>query len=249
MKIMKRTAVVLFFAVTLLTAAPGMVWASCDTGNGIMLGTNADLQDFVWHFSLVNLTKSNITIAPKSSSGNSSLGSGFPYGIAYPPGNSANSKTQIPSGYSLPTKSPYLNVTTWKSNEHNKMFPDSCTTNVIIEIKDNTAYNFGLQFKQHNDQRQVRVTLQQAYGATTSWKYKTSATNDNGYYAYPAAAPDDDGVKDDEGEGILFAISDKYIVALYKNNMEGQGGNSLNLVVTERDPALDYHGNKVRYIF
>ena len=248
MKTLMRKAIVLFFAASLVAVAPGTVWAGCDTGNGIMLGTNADMQKFVWHFSLINLTKSNITIASKGSSGDHTLGSSFPYGKVYPPGNSANSKTQIPAGYTLPTQSPYLNITTWKSDEHNDMFPDACTTDVNIEIQGNTAYNFGLQFKQHNDQRQVRVTLQQAYGAS-SWKYKTSVADDNGYYAYPAAAPDDDGVKDDEGEGILFAISDKYVVAMYKNNEEGQGGNSLNLVVTERNPLLDYHGNKIRWIF
>lgn len=242
MKTTMRTTVVLFFAMIVLAAAPGTVWAdNCNTGNGIMLGTNALTQDFAWHFSLINLTGSNIVIGAKNSTDHD-LSSNFPYGAVYPPGNSANSKTKGTSGATT------LNLTTWKSNEKNQMFPDHCTTTVNFEISSNTAYNFSLRFNQKNNQRQAMVTLQPPYGKT-SWKYSTDIDAGNGYHAYPPQAPNDDGLNGDEGDGILFAISDRYVLTLYKNNMEGQGGNSLNLVVTERDPSLDYHGNKLRWIF
>ena len=132
MKATLQTAILLFFAITLIAAAPCTAWASCAEGDlGVAIGTNDLFKDFKWTFSLINLTSSNVKIGPKGSteSEDHTLGSNFPYNTVYPPGNSSNSKS---TGGASTT--PSINLTTWKSNSHNKMFPDHCTSTVPFEI-------------------------------------------------------------------------------------------------------------------
>ena len=244
MKATFRSAFLLFFVLTLVATASGTAWAGCSEGNiGVAIGTNDLFQDFKWTFSLINLTSSNIKTGAKGSTepDDHTLGSNFPYNTVYPPGNSTNSKSK---GVTSTTTT--LNLTTWKSNSHNKMFPDHCTATVPIEISSDTSYNFSLRFQQSDGspQRSVRATLQPPYGQTT-WKYSTKTSNDNGYYS-SAPVPSDNF----EGDGILFAISDKYVLAVYKNHdVDNQKGGDLVLVVTERNPKFDYHGNKVQWSF
>ena len=127
------------------------------------------------------------------------------------------------------------------------MFPDHCSTTVPFEIANDTAYNFSLKFSQYFGRHTAAVTIQPPFGQT-SWKYSTSVSNDNGYYAFDPTSTAKSGTG--EGNGILFAISDKYILSLYKNNeWATNGANDLILVVTERNPNNKYSGNKVRWDF
>ena len=247
MKATLRTAVLLFFAITLVAAAPATAWADCTQfPPGILIGTDSGSNDsFTWTFSLINLTSGNVKIGAKGSTDSQSdnyLGSGFPYSTAYPPGNSSNSKST--GGAST---SPDINLTTWKSNSHQDMFPDHCSTTVPFEISNDTAYNFSLKFSQYFGRHNAAVVIQPPFGQTT-WKYSTSVSNDSGYYAFDPTSTAKSGTG--EGNGILFAISDKYILSLYKNNeWATNGANDLILVVTERNSNKKYLGNKVRWDF
>ena len=241
-----RTAVLLFFAVVSFAAGSNAAWA-CDVkdgGPGICLGTKKIAQDFHWSFSLINLTNSNIKIGTAPDHG---FGGNFPYNTVFPPGNAANSKT---SRYNSDVPSPTLGLTTWKSAAHNEMFPDHFIQTVPFEIQSDSGYNFTLQFSQNTNyaQQVVVVQFKPPYGAST-WNYKTNVSNDNGYYAYPPRNPGDDYLNDTGYDGILFAISDKYVLSVFKNNAMDNDGNSLILVVTQRYPEHDYHGQNVRWLF
>lgn len=240
MKTTLRTAVLLLL-VMILAAVPCTAWAS-SMGAGILLGNDSTVNGHAWTFSLINLTSSNVQIGAKGSTEGHDFGHNFPYGVIFPPGNSANSKST--GGVSA---TPTLNLTTWSSNDNSHMFDYGCPTTVSFEIVNDPAYNFSLVFR--NDKDYTRVTPQPPYKAT-SWKYNTDVANDNGYYARTAYSTGDGG------EGYLAAISDKYVVAVFKNNQIGLGGNDLILVITERNPIYDYHGhggdapnNQIRWVF
>jgi hypothetical protein len=243
MRMIMRTAVLLFLAITLLAAAPGITLASCPQANGIEISKGTESGSFTWTFSLLNLTSSNVRIGDKGTTDSQSdnyLHSGFPYSTVFPPGNSTNSKTK-----GTPTTAANLNLTTWKSSSEKKMFPDHCSTTVPFEITNDRSYDFSLIFQSEGggyQEHAVRVNIQPPFG-TSSWKYNTNVSS-NGYVAIPSASTGDGG------EGILFAISDKYILSVFKNQTyEPHGGADLVLVVTERNSANDYHGNKVRWTF
>lgn len=230
-------------ALSLMAFVPGTAWAKCDQANGIELSNDGAMGDWTYTFSLINLTSSNVRIGDKGTTDDQDdnyLHGGFPYGTSFPPGNSTNSKTK-----GAPTTPASLNLTTWKSNSKKDMFPDHCATNVSFEITNDPAYNFSLKFAQATNgpaQHGVRVNIYPPFGKST-WKYSTNTTS-NGYVAIPSASTGDNG------EGILFAISDKYIVTIFKNqDYQPHGGADLVLVITERNPANDYHGNKVRWTF
>ena len=236
-----RTIALLFFAIAFVAVAPGAAWASCPQANGIELSNDGAVGEWTWTFSLINLTSSNVRIGDKGTTDSQSdnyLHEGFPYSTSFPPGNST---------YTLPIeKSPTanINLTTWKSTSQKKMFPDHCSTTVPFEITNFPAYNFSLIFQQMQGpaQHAVRVNIQPPFNSS-SWKYTTNGSS-NGYVAIPSASTGDGG------EGILFAISDKYILSIFKNQMyDVNGGADLVLVVTERNPVNDYHGNKVRWTF
>ena len=159
---------------------------ACDNmeQKGIMLG-HTDSQKFVWTFSLINLTQSNISIGTKGSAGDSTLGSDFPYGTTYPPGNSLVQNNGNPKPNNGDTSK--IGLTTWKSDEHSKMFPDHCRTYVPIMIQDGTnVNNFSLYFEKDEaemDQKAVIVSFKPPYNSST-WSFKTSVSNDNGFYAF-----------------------------------------------------------------
>ena len=239
MKTTLRTAVLLLLAMVLV-AIPCTTWAqsTCSGGSGIVLGNDASAKGHAWSFSLINLTSSNIQIGAKGSTEGHDFGGNFPYGVIYPPGNSTNSASTGAT----------LNLTTWKSNEDTHMFSQSCPTTVSFEIVNDPAYNFSLEFRESSSDY-AHVTPQPPYKAT-SWKYSTDVDNDNGYYARTA------NTTNSGGEGFLSAVSDKYYVAVFKNNQVGEGGNDLILVITERNPKYDYHGhggdapnNQIRWVF
>lgn len=238
MKNMIRIVAILLFSVAIAAADPVMVRA-CTTEyiGGIRLGHDNTDGQFKWTFSLINLTNSNVKIGAKGST-DYDLGSSFPYGAVYPPGNSTTNSNKDTST---------LGLTTWKSAEHNKMFPDHCTTTVPFEIQDgSSAYNFSLTFYQDTAywaQRAVIVNFQPPYKSNpSSFKYKTNTPYN--------AGPDGYDIKQLlYGQGIIFAISDKYVLTLYKNNRKGNGGNSLILVLTQKNSALDYRGNSLDWQF
>ena len=232
MNIMLQTALSLLFAIVVAISGPAVVWADCGNEGvaGINIGIDNNDGDFVWTFSLVNLTSQQITIQPPQ---DNRIGSNFPYyennekNNIYFPGNS--DKAQQVVGH-----------TTWKSEKHTKMFPDHCRATVTFQFATDTAYNFSLVFDQdiaYHPQRSVIIQFKPPYG-TNTWKYNTSVSNDNGYYAFNPRAGN---------EGILFAMSDKYVLCAYKPNKKSQGGNHLILVVTPRDSNLQYQGSKLQW--
>ncbi|HWR38542.1 MAG TPA: hypothetical protein VN611_03510 [Patescibacteria group bacterium] len=237
MKIARRTAALLFFVMTLAVASPA-AWAGCDsTSPGIILD-QPGAGDWTWTFSLINLTGSNVQIGSEAAEGSDhNLGSEFPYGHVYPPGNS----TGTPKTNTTALVPGTLNLTTWKSNSHKDMFPDYCSSTVPVSIVSDTAYNFSVKFSM-SGQKSAQATLQPPYSSST-WKYSTNVPyGDNGYYAYP-------GNGWYSGDGILFAISDKYLLSLFKNTDYNLNANDLILVITYRNPKNDYHGNNVRWYF
>jgi hypothetical protein len=250
------TSIFLMIAVCVISAGPGTVRACDDMEQkGIMLG-HTDSQEFVWTFSLINLTSSNVYIGIDNS--DHSFGGDFPYGTTYPPGNSVVKNNGNPIANNGDTSK--IGLTTWKSDQHNKMFPDHCVTTVPVEIHDNTnANNFSLHFEQNlNETAQKSVIVRFSPAVTTNtWNFKTAVSNDNGFYAFEPRSKGDrhysDGkpMHDSEAgyEGILYAINDRYVLSLYKNNDFHNGGNSLILVITERFKNLDYHGNKNQWVF
>lgn len=229
MKTMPSVAAALFFVFVAAVAGPGQVWA-CDTAyGGIWLGQDKmDATKTEWSISVINLTNSNLQVGAAGSTDNDI--SGFPYGNVYPPGNTNKSSPSAST----------VNLTTWESKSDNRLFPDHCTSTVNYMIQDGSnAYNFSLVFQHDNDNydgKAVIVHMAAPYG-TSTWKYNTS-TNSDGYYAYKPR---------DGSEGILFAISDKYILSLYKPNKNGNGGNQLFLVVTQRFANNQYKGNKLQW--
>ena len=248
----------LLIAVGMISVGTGTVQACDDMEQkGIMLG-HTDSQKFVWTFSLINLTQSNVYIGAKGSAGDSTFGGDFPYGTTYPPGNSLVQNNGNPKPNNGDTSK--IGLTTWKSDEHSKMFPDHCRTYVPVEIHDGTnANNFSLYFEKDEaemDQKAVLVSFKPPYNSST-WNFKTSVSNDNGFYAFDPRSKgerkDSHGrtIQDSEAgyEGILYAINSRYVLSLYKNNNFHNGGNSLILVVTERFSNLDYHGNKNQWVF
>ena len=258
MKNKLSTVLLMMFALCIISAGTGTVRA-CDNmeQKGILLG-HTNSQDFHWTFTLINLTSSNVYIGKKDSTEQHSFGGNFPYDTTYPPGNSVvkNNGNPIPNN----SDTSKIGLTTWESDAHSKMFPDHCVTTLPLEIHDGTgANNFSLRFERYEDtmdQKAVIVRINPPYN-TNTWNFKTSAANDNGFYAFEPRSKgerkDDHGrtIQDSEGgfEGILFAINDRYVLSLYKNNKFGNGGNSLILVVAERFKNLDYHGQKLQWVF
>ena len=234
MKILLRTVFLLALLAFFAQVAPAMGYA-CTSVNGIYIG-NDTKKDETWTFSLVNLTESNIKIGSQNDQNSSPAGHhlrNFPYGTVFPPGNSSSEET-----------TPSLGLTSWKSKAESKWFPETCNLFVPIEISSNSAYNFSLRFNGGNG-KEVLVSIAPPVGQST-WRYSTDVNNDKGYYAFSSAQGADGP---DAHDGILFALSDQYVVCLYKNNTENEGGNHLILVVTQRNSYNDYHGNKMRYFF
>lgn len=228
-------AIFLLFMITFIAAVPVTAWANCPLANGVEISNGGASGKWTWTFSLINLTRSNVKIGDKGSTDNY-LHGGFPYNTVFPPGNSINSKTK-----GTPTTTADLNLTTWKSTSEKKMFPDYCSTTVPFEITNDSTYNFSLIFQSEGggfQEHAVRVNFD-----ASSRIYSTNTTS-NGYVAIPSASTGGGG------EGILFAISDKYILSIFKNQIyQVNGGADLVLVVTERVPTNDYHGYKVRWTF
>ena len=237
MKNIFRTAALVFAVAVLLAAGSGTVWAKNSCGNdgvaGIWLGNTNTGKEVHWSFSLVNLTSKEITITTQDDSDDRFTGK-FPY-IEKGDGQSTIDLNTYYPGNSDPDKK-YVGHTTWKSNDHTELFPDHCRQHLIFNIANDTAYNFGMVFDSDIEYEKKRAVIAQFLkpeGAST-WKYSTNTTS-QGYYAMPPRAGN---------EGVLFAISDKYILCAY---LAGKDSNGLVVVVTERDPNLDYHGNKAQW--
>ena len=235
MKYKVRTAALILAFAVLLTAGSGTVWAKNTCGNegvaGIWLGNSNTGGEVTWSFSLINLTTKQITISTQDDSDDRFTGN-FPYIKSGDSQSTIDRNTYYP-GNSDPDKK-YVGHTTWKSNQHTELFPDHCRQHLVFNIANDTAYNFGMVFDSDSDHEKSRAVIAQFLtpeGAST-WKYSTN-TNSQGYYAMPPRAGN---------EGVLFAISDKYILCAYSG-----GNNTLILVVTERDPKLEYHGNKAQW--
>ena len=235
MKNIFRTGALVLAVAVLLAAGSGTVWADNGCGNdgvaGIWLGNTNTGGDVDWSFSLVNLTTKQITITSTDDSDDFFTGN-FPYIKSGDSQSTIDLNTYYP-GNSDPDKK-YVGHTTWKSNEHKKLFPDHCKQHLVFNIANDTAYNFGMTFASDIEYEKGRAVIAQflaPLGAST-WKYSTNTTS-QGYAAKPPRAGN---------EGVLFAISDKYILCAYS-----AGGNNLILVVTERDPKLEYHGNKSQW--
>ncbi len=252
MKTKGKIVAILLFACILFTYHPGKALADCakDGQEGIWLGTIDMFSKYTWTFSLINFTKSNVSIGAKGSTEGHDLGSDFPYGHVYPPGNSTP-KYAYPPPDPLPTgngDTSKIGLTTWRSNSHNKMFPDHCQTTVPILVQDGSnAYNFALLFAQdlnYNAQKAVIVSLVPPY-KTTTWKYTMSSDN-NGYASY---APRKNSTDKDAYEGILVGISDNYVITLYRtgSGLQDNGKNDLILVITEKTSKYEYHGNKLQW--
>ena len=192
--------------------------------SGVWVGRNAQDGETDWDFSVINLTASNVVIGSKPDKG--AFGDNFPYGHTYPPGNSQN-KT--------------VNLTTWKSHKGNQTFPKVDSTLVNFVIQDGTnQYNFSLKFSIPGSKGEgAYINLQQT--ASSTWKYTTSVSNDgnSGYSADPPRS----GLE----EGILYAISDKYVVCLYKPVTMSRGGNRLFLTITQRYPENAYKGYHLQW--
>ncbi|HWR38713.1 MAG TPA: hypothetical protein VN611_04370 [Patescibacteria group bacterium] len=223
---MARMISVLFLTMFITSASFGTARACDDPGGGIWLGiTGVNSNHNQFWFSVINLTSYNVTIgtAPDHAIDD------FPYGSVLPPGNCVNYKSVTPS------MSNYA-ITTWASADAHNRFPDHCTATVPFTISEGTgAYNFSLTFKQDtNDhpQQAAIVNFAPPYG-TTTWKYSQSVSNDNGYYANQPR---------DGHEGILFAISDTFVLSAFKPNKVGNGGNRFILVITQRYSDSNYRG-------
>ena len=231
MKSINKIAVLLLFVFIAAVAGAGQVWASCTNPEGIWLGQDKMAASKTeWSLSVINLTNSNLQVGAAGSTDNDLPG--FPYGTIYPPGNT--NKTN-PSATTV-------NLTTWESKSDNRLFNDHCTNTVNYVIQDGSnSYNFSLVFmadSNNYDGKAVAVHFGKPYNAS-SWKYSTSNTSGtDGYYSYNPRG---------NNEGILFAISDKYILSLYKPNKLGNGGNQLFLVVTQKFTNSQYKGNKLQW--
>ena len=227
MKTIFRAVVTVVFAMVIVAAGPSTVWADCSAVSGIWLGHENMDTSTAWTFTLINLTNSNVQIGAKGSTEGHDLGDNFPYGQVYKPGNASSSTTPA--------------LTTWQSDDHNKIFPDHCSSTVNFFIQDGSGlYNFSLLFAQDPSywaQKAVTVNFNPPYG-TSTWKYSRTVNNDNGYYAYKAR---------DGHEGILFAISDKYILNINKPNKHGNGDNQLFLVITQRTANNSYTGKQLQW--
>lgn len=221
-------------------AGAGTVLAATD-GNrnykGVWIGvasTDKD-QKTEWTFSLINLTNSTVHIGAVSEV-SQALGDNFPYNTDFPSGNSKGTK---------------VNLTTWKSSNVAHPFPGNYEADANIHIQDGTSglYDFSLQFLMYSsggvpNGSQAFAYFQPVYGSTT-WKYSNQVTNDSGYYADPPRRySSGSGYR----EGIVFAISDKYVLCLYKPNMFDNGENQLFLVITQRFANASYHGNHLQWI-
>ncbi|MBP2663700.1 MAG: hypothetical protein H6Q71_1648 [Firmicutes bacterium] len=241
-----RTVAILFFTIVIAATSPGTVLACDGEGqDGIWLGTVDMMLKYKWTFSVINLTGSTVKIGTAP---DHSLGSNFPYNTTFPPGNSiAKYPDSTPPANNGDTSQ--IGLTTWKSGNHNKMFPDHCQATVPIEIQNNnTAYNFSLEFSQYLDlspQSSVIVKIKPPYQTSTStWKFSTDVA-DSGYVAYPPRK-----LSGGIHEGILTAISDRYVLCLYKTqnaNIDSSNPNDLILVITERFPNANYRGNGLQW--
>ena len=235
-RIAAATLAVLFFACWI-----GQGTALAD-GNrnykGVLLNvasTDKDLKT-EWTFSLINLTNNTIHIGAASEV-SQALGDNFPYNTDFPSGNSKGTK---------------VNLTTWKSSYLAHPFPANYEADVNFHIQDGTSglYDFSLQFLMFSsggvpDGSMAYAYFQPVFGST-SWKYSNQVTNDSGYYADPPRTSDN--VKySPTPEGIVFAISDKYVLCLYKPNMYDNGENQLIMVVTQRFANNSYHGNHLKW--
>ena len=238
MNIMLRTVFSILTTIFIIASGPAVAWADCGNEGvaGINIGIDNNDGNFVWTFSLVNLTSQQITIQPPQ---DNRIGSNFPYYETSESNYQNNIYYAGNSNYKDPNPQ-VVGHTTWKSNEHTKMFPDACRATVTFQFANDSSYNFSLVFDQdiaYHPQRSVIIQFKPPYG-TSTWKYNTSVSNDNGYYAFNPRAGN---------EGILFAISDKYVICAYKPNKKSQGGNHLILVVTPRDSNLQYQGSKLQW--
>lgn len=241
-----RIVAILFFTVVIAVTSPGTVLACSNEGqDGIWLGTVDKMLEYQWTFSVINLTGSTVKIGTAP---DHNLGSNFPYNTTFPP---ANSIAKYPNSTPPPNNgdTSQIGLTTWKSGSHNKMFPDHCQATVPIEIQNNnTAYNFSLEFSQdlyNSPQRSVIVKIKPPYQTSTStWKFSTDAGAD-GYVSYPPR-----NFSGDTHEGILTAISDRYVLCLYKTKsafVDNSDPNDLILVITERFPNAHYRGNDLQW--
>ena len=204
--IIRILAVLLLTAFT--TAGSGTAWASSSDYKGVWLGRQATDDEVDWDFSLVNLTQYNVVVGAKPDKG--AIGDNFPYGHSYPPGNSQN-KT--------------MNLTTWKGGKGDHPFPKVSSTNVDFAIQDGTnQYGFSVNFLMPGSEGTDAYATLQSPSGSAAWKY--SVTNDNGFYADPP--------RDGYSEGVLFAISDKYTLCIYKPVTLSHGGNKFFLVVSQR---------------
>lgn len=243
MKAITRIAAILLIAAFITAAAPERIWAAEDYRNykGVWLGvasTDKD-HDTDWTFSLINLTNSNVYIGAASETPSTSpyatLSDNFPYNTTFPPGNFKDTK---------------VNLTTWKGRNVAHPFPGQYESAVNIHIQDGTnLYDFGLSFLMYSSGgvpsgSDAYVYFQPVYGST-SWKYNTQVTNDNGYYADPPRLYSSGAAY---SEGIQFAISDKYVLCLYKPNEYNNGENLLFLVITQRFANNAYRGNHLQWM-
>ena len=226
MKRIKCSVLVLIAAMVFAATVPGIAWADCSSADGIWLGHENMDTSTSWTFTLINLTNSNVEVGAKGTTDHD-LGDNFPYSHVYASGNASAATT------------PSLSM--WQSNDGNKIFPDHCSTTVNFFIQDGSGlYNFSLLFAQDPSywaQKAVIVNFNPPYG-TSTWKYSRTTSNDSGYYSYKAR---------DGHEGILFVISDKYVLNIYKPNKHGNGDNQLFLVVTQRTTNNVYTGNKLQW--
>ncbi|HWR37967.1 MAG TPA: hypothetical protein VN611_00585 [Patescibacteria group bacterium] len=231
MKYIKKLTLSLFLALMVLSVNTEIIQAkSCSQQAGLWIGGGFNLEEYHYSFSLINLTDYDVFISPKFTD-QQNLGGNFPYNTKFPSFNCNDTSPTLDN----------LALTTWRSGKHSKMFPSGCSTPVPISILDESnAYNFSLYFYQDPErpaQHAVNVAFGPFYGQT-SWKYSQSVKNDNGFYADTPRVIDSAQL----GEGIMYAISDKFILTLY-----GSGNNDIILVVNQKRSTNDYHGNHLQW--